>query len=116
MPLWGVHIGIAVIITSLIVGYYQPIRLRRWILIFISGVFAVIPDGWWLFTERFFPRLQLPWFAQVYRELFHDSLLANLFWFHRLLDRTIADHVLPSVLVAAISVTIFLLIEYYLPS
>ena len=114
MSLWGVHIGIAVIITTLIVGYFRLSRVDRWRLISISGAFATVPDWYWLFTERFFPRLHIPWFAQAYSDLIHDSLLANLFWFHGVIDTVGSDDVLSSVLVAASSVAVFLLTEYYL--
>lgn len=114
MSLWGVHIGLAVIITTLVAGYLRVSLLNRWMVIFFSGVFATIPDWWWIFTERFIPRLQSPWFAHAYREVFHDSLLANLFWLHGVIDMVGKDDILSSVLVSVSSIAIFLLTEYYL--
>lgn len=114
MSLWGVHIGIAVMITSLVVVYFRLSRAERWILVLLSGIFATVPDWWWLFTERFLPGLQSPWVAETYRELFHASALANLFWFHGVIDTIGTDDELSSVLVGASGAAVFLLVEYYL--
>jgi hypothetical protein len=45
--------------------------------------------------------------------VFHDSPVANLFWFHGVIDRFGTDTVLPSLLVGTGSVAVFLLVEYY---
>lgn len=114
MSLWGVHIGIAVIITTLVAGYLRVSLFDRWVLIFFSGVFASVPDWWWIFTERFFPHFQFPWLAQAYKEVFHDSMLANLFWFHGVIDIIGTDDVFSSAIVSIISAVVFLSTEYYL--
>jgi len=116
VSLWGVHIGIAVILTTLLVGYFRLSRPRGWALVTISGVWATVPDWWWLFTGRFVPRLQSPWLARTYRELVHDSLLANLFWFHGVIDTVGTDGEGLSVLVGTTSLAVFLLVECYLSS
>lgn len=114
VSLWGVHIGVAVIITTLVVGYFRVSRFNRWGLIFLSGTFATVPDWWWVFTERFVPSLQIPWVAQPYRVVLHNSMLADLFWFHHVIDTVGTDDVSSSVIFAAGSLVVFLLVEYYL--
>jgi hypothetical protein len=114
VSLWGVHSGVAVIFTTLLIGYFRLSRHRGWTLVGINGVWATVPDWWWLFTERFVSRLQSPWFARTYRELFHDSLVANLFWFHGVIDTVGSDAEGLSILVGTSSLAVFLLMEYYL--
>lgn len=50
-------------------------------LIIASGFWAVIPDGHWIVLEMGFPDIAALWKA------FHQTTWANLFWFHRVLDR-----------------------------
>ena len=50
-------------------------------LIFASGVWAMIPDGWRLVGHVGLDGVAL----LAYR--FHGSVLANVFWLHQLLDR-----------------------------
>lgn len=116
MSLWGVHIGVAVIITTLVVGYAGVSRFSRWVLILASGAFATVPDWWWIFTERFVPGLQSQWVAQAYRVVLHDSMLADLFWFHRVIDTVGTDDIFSSVVFAAGGLAVFLLMEYHLAS
>lgn len=113
MSLWGVHIGLAVIITTSVAAYLRVPLPERWVFISSSGLLATIPDWWWIFTDRFIIHIQNPLLAQVYKAVLHDSFLANLFWFHGVIDMLGTDNVLPSVVVSTSAVAIFLLFEYY---
>lgn len=113
MSLWGVHIGLAVIITTSVAAYLRVPLPERWVFISSSGLLATIPDWWWIFTDRFIIHIQNPLLAQVYKAILHDSFLANLFWFHGVIDMLGTDNVLPSVVVSTSAVAIFLLFEYY---
>lgn len=50
-------------------------------LVFASGVWAMVPDGWHLAA------FVAPDRAVILAYAFHRSILANVFWFHQLLDR-----------------------------
>lgn len=53
---------------------------EEFLLTFASGFWAMLPDGHWLLREFGFDGLAEPWLA------LHGSALANLFWFHGLID------------------------------
>jgi len=114
VSLWGVHIGIAVIITTLIVGPLPFSQVERWGLIFISGLWATVPDWWWFFTDRFVSGLDIPWYAQTYKAMLHDSAVANVFWLHGIIDAIGTDDELSSLLIAGSSVAVFATIEVHL--
>lgn len=77
MSLWGVHVGIAGIVTTLVLARTRLPRARRWAITVTSGVWAVVPD-----LYHFVPGTRA-W----YKPLLHDSAWANLFWLHRTIDR-----------------------------
>ena len=54
---------------------------REFLATFGSGVWAMVPDGHWMFHE-----FGVDTVASVWRAA-HASPVANLFWFHRVLDR-----------------------------
>jgi hypothetical protein len=55
---------------------------REFLATFASGIWAMVPDGHWMFHEFGFDTVAAVWKA------FHMTTLANLFWFHRVLDRS----------------------------
>lgn len=76
MSLWGVHMGFAGLVTAIVVARTDSSRPWRWTMIFLSCIWAIVPD---LF--HFVPGIR-SW----YKPLIHDSLLSNLFWLHGLID------------------------------
>lgn len=54
---------------------------REFLATFVSGIWAMIPDGHWMLHEA---GLDAP--AAVWRTI-HATNVANVFWFHRVLDR-----------------------------
>jgi len=77
---WGVHIGVAGITTALVLFLLAPTLPARRLVIAASGVWAVIPDFHHVLDPV--PAIQSAWKATL-----HDSVLANVFWFHRVIDR-----------------------------
>ena len=80
VSLWGVHVGVAGIVTVLLVYLLAPGYRYRWHLVAASAVWAVLPDlhhalGW-------APALQRAW-----RTTLHESPLSDVFWLHRVIDR-----------------------------
>ncbi|WP_372910422.1 hypothetical protein [Salinigranum sp.] len=55
---------------------------REFLVTFASGVWAMIPDGHWMFHELGVDSVATAWRAA------HATPAANLFWFHRVLDRS----------------------------
>lgn len=53
---------------------------REFLLVFASGFWALIPDGHMLFRQLGVAQVARPWQAV------HRSALADLFWFHGVLD------------------------------
>jgi hypothetical protein len=49
-------------------------------LIFLSGVWAIVPDGHWLLWELGAIRPAMVWRA------IHQTALADVFWFHHVID------------------------------
>ncbi|PSQ12470.1 hypothetical protein BRC93_02075 [Halobacteriales archaeon QS_5_70_15] len=70
----GLTFGLVVL---LFVDWPQP---REFLFIFASGLWAIIPDGHWMFSEFGFDGPAAVW------KSFHQTAFANLFWFHRFLD------------------------------
>ncbi|WP_318568762.1 hypothetical protein [Salinigranum marinum] len=80
MSYWGVHIGVAGITTALVLFLLAPTLPARRLVIAVSGFWAVIPDFHHVMDPV--PAIQSAWLA-----ILHDSALANVFWFHRVIDR-----------------------------
>jgi hypothetical protein len=77
---WGVHVGFAGITTALVLLVLAPGHRYRWPLIGASGLWAVVPDFHHALDA--FPAAQATWKAVL-----HDSVVAELFWLHRWIDR-----------------------------
>jgi hypothetical protein len=77
---WGVHIGVAGIVTAVVLLLVQPGWRYRGIVILASGCWAVIPDFHHALDA--YPGLQASWKAVL-----HESVLTNLFWAHRWIDQ-----------------------------
>lgn len=97
MSLVGVHAGFAATITVVLVARSDLTRLGRWTVIFVSAVWALIPDLYHV----------VPGTRSWYKPLVHDSILANVFWFHRLdpSDRAIYSVTMIAILLLVFSVT-----------
>ena len=80
MSLWGVHMGLAGIVTAVVLLAVAPGYRYRGTVIGVSMLWAVVPDFHHALGSV--PRLQAGWKAVL-----HESALTNLFWFHRLIDR-----------------------------
>lgn len=76
MSLWGVHVGVALLITTPLLYVSKPRRGARWAILAASGFWAIVPDLYWVF-----PRLR-----PILKPTVHDTALANLFWFHGWID------------------------------
>lgn len=80
---------------------------REFLLTFSSGVWAMVPDGHWLLHEA---GLEAP--AALWK-LAHATPAADLFWFHRVLDRNETGR--PTVeMGAALAVLFVVVVVYYL--
>ena len=55
---------------------------REFLATFASGVWALVPDGHWVFRGFGFETVADAWLV------FHRSAFANLCWFHRFLDES----------------------------
>ncbi|WP_142859356.1 hypothetical protein [Salinigranum halophilum] len=80
MSLWGVHVGVAGITTVLVLFLVAPGTRYRGVVVVASAFWAVLPDGHHALDRV--PTLQTQWRA------LHDSAFADVFWFHRLIDRS----------------------------
>lgn len=69
------HFAVGAECTVLVLQFIDPCRRYRWGLILAGGLWAVVPDLYW----------PLPVLRPVLVPI-HDSVLANLFWFHGFLD------------------------------
>lgn len=77
MSLLGVHAGFAATITTVIVARSDFARRWRWAVIFASAIWAIVPDLYHV----------IPGTRAWYKPAVHDSMLADVFWFHRVIDR-----------------------------
>jgi hypothetical protein len=73
-------VGLAGGLFALLLLDWHP--RREFLVTFGSGFWALIPDGHWVFRGLGFDGIAGAWLA------FHRSAFADLFWFHRLLDRS----------------------------
>lgn len=80
MSLWGVHIGFAGITTVLALFVLAPGTRYRGVVVLASVGWAVLPDFHHALGP--FPALQETW------RMFHRSAFADLFWLHRVIDRS----------------------------
>lgn len=77
MSLAIAHFAVGAAMTTLLVTYLLPaVRYPR-TLPLAGGAWAVLPDLHWV----------SPVFQQQLRTFHHTSVLTDLFWFHRILDR-----------------------------
>lgn len=75
MSLALTHFAVGSALTILVVAYLVPRVPYPRLIGLLGGVWAMIPDSYWVF----------PAYTEELRAL-HDSPLANVFWFHRFLD------------------------------
>lgn len=103
MSLLGVHLGFAMLVTTLVVGWLEWERWRRWVVVLASGFWAAIPDLYHV----------VPGTRAWYKPLMHDSMIANVFWLHREFDRADAgDSVAWSVAVMMVFLVVFVAVEW----
>lgn len=77
-----------------------PVRVERRTAVAVAGgLWAVLPDAHHL----------LPSLRGVTKPVFHDTVLANLFWFHGLLDAFDSPH---SYAVAAAALAVLLAVSF----
>ncbi|WP_459192997.1 hypothetical protein [Halosimplex sp. J119] len=76
MSLAIAHFAVGAACTAVVLTVLPDAPFQR-TLVVIGGIWAMIPDAW-----RF-----LPVTAGEYAHEFHATPLANLFWFHNVLDR-----------------------------
>lgn len=76
-----VHFAVGLSLGLLILGVIEIATRTEFLLTFTSGVWALIPDGHWMLHA--FGATDA---AAVWKQ-FHRSPMANLFWFHRFIDR-----------------------------
>lgn len=104
MSLLGVHLGFAMLVTTLVVGWFGWGRWKRWSVVAFSGFWAAVPD---LYHA-------VPGTRAWYKPLVHDSALANVFWLHRVFDRADAgDSAGLSVAVMAAFFVVFVSVEWW---
>jgi hypothetical protein len=85
VSLWGVHLGVAGIVTVLVLFVLAPGTRARVVVVPASMLWAILPDFHHAF--RFVPVLQqFPGVRARWRAV-HDSAFADLFWFHRAIDQ-----------------------------
>lgn len=105
MSLLGVHAGFAAAITTVVVAHSGFARRWRWAAIFGSAIWAIVPDLYHL----------IPGTRAWYKPVVHDSTLANVFWFHRMIDRLDPrDRPLYSVTVLAVFLFVFSVTEIWI--
>lgn len=77
MSLLGVHAGFAALITTLALAFTSLPRRQRWAIIAMSAFWAIIPDAYHA----------IPGIESWYKPVVHDSIVADVFWFHRVIDQ-----------------------------
>jgi hypothetical protein len=98
-----VHFTVGVFMALLALTVLDlPVR-REFLLLFLSGFWAMIPDGYWLLRE-----LGIVGPETVWRAL-HRSAWANVFWFHNVIDglETGRNNLEASVSLAVLLVLVF---------
>lgn len=71
-------VGMSMAMILLLLVDFQP--SEEFFLVFLSGYWALIPDGHMILRELGLQNLARPWYS------FHRSPVADLFWFHRFID------------------------------
>jgi len=75
-----VHFTVGVCIALLGLTFVdRPVR-KEFLMLFLSGFWALLPDGHWLLTE-----FGVDGLARVWKS-FHRSPYADVFWFHHFID------------------------------
>lgn len=85
MSLWGVHLGVAGIVTVLALFVLAPGTRARVVVVPASMLWAILPDFHHAF--RVLPALQRFSGIRTRWRAVHDSAFADLFWFHRVIDQ-----------------------------
>lgn len=73
-------VGLSGGLVALLLVDWSP--RREFLAAFASGVWAMVPDGHWMLHEA-----GLDASAAAWKAVHQSSVLTDLFWFHRLLDR-----------------------------
>ena len=77
-----VHFAVGVCIGLLVLPLVDLPSNQKFLLIFASGFWALIPDGHWIFKEfDIMLDVQSSWRAV------HQTDYVNIFWFHHFIDR-----------------------------
>lgn len=74
------HFAVGMSVGVLLVTLFDLRAREEFVAVFLSGIWAMVPDGHWLFREMGVTSVAVVW------RRFHQSSLANLCWFHRVLD------------------------------
>lgn len=77
-------VGLAGGLLVFLVADWQP--RSEFLATFVSGVWAMVPDGHWILREAGFVAA-----AETWRAVHASSPLMDVFWFHRLLDASETD-------------------------
>lgn len=104
MSLWGVHVGVGMLVATLLVGLSGWDGWWRWAVILLSGFWAIVPDLYHL----------MPWTKEWFKPAVHDSWVANVFWFHRVFDRVDGgDSVVLSLMMFGMFLVVFVVVEWW---
>lgn len=75
-----VHFTVGVVFALAILTIVDRPVQQEFVVFFLSGFWAMIPDGHWLLREAGFNDVASAWRAV------HGTPTANIFWFHQLID------------------------------
>jgi hypothetical protein len=75
-----VHFTVGLAGGLLVLLFVDWDQSREFLFTFASGVWALVPDGHWMLSEFGFDGPAAVW------KSFHQTALANVFWFHHFLD------------------------------
>lgn len=75
-----VHFTVGVFLALLALTVVDYSVRREFLLLVLSGFWALVPDGHWLLREFGIGGPAAVWHS------FHQTPYANLFWFHHLID------------------------------